>query len=92
MLALKVQGHHLTPEGKNIIIKILGQMNSKRLSTNLSRENIDRVKLDNDIAKLLSNPPKVVKITIELVDESGEIFKSFDSVKDCSLFLEISLN
>ena len=112
VLTLKAQGHHLTPEGKEIITKILAQMNSKRLSTNPSRVIIDRVKLDNEIAKLLAGPanfeitadgdikniysgrtiPKGGKIEVVLVNESGEIFKSFDSVKDCALFIGVGLS
>ena len=112
MLALKAQGHHLTHKGKEIIIKILAQMNSKRLSTNLSREIIDKVRLDMDIIRLLVGPanfkitadgdirniysgkilPKEGKIAVVLVNESGEIFKSFDSVKDCALFLGVGLS
>lgn len=87
-------------------------MNSKRLSTNPSREIIDRVRLGNDIAKLLAGPanfeitadgdllniysgrivPKDGRIAVVLVSESGEIFKSFDSVKDCALFLGVGLS
>ena len=87
-------------------------MNSKRLSTNSSRENVNKVELDNSIAKLLAGPanfeitaegdirniysgrtlPKNGKIAVVLVNESGEIFKSFDSVKDCALFLGVGLS
>lgn len=111
-MALKAQGHHLTAAEQLIITKILAQMNSKRLSTNPSREIIDRVRLGNDIAKLLAGPanfeitadgdllniysgrivPKDGRIAVVLVSESGEIFKSFDSVKDCALFLGVGLS
>ena len=87
-------------------------MNSNRLSTNSSCENVNRVELDNSIAKLLAGPanfeitaegdirniysgrtlPKNGKISVVLVNESGENFKSFDSVKDCALFLGVGLS
>jgi hypothetical protein len=112
VLALKAQGHHLTPKGKEIILKILAQMNSKRLSTYSSGQNVNSIELHNSVAKLLAGPanfeitaegdirniysgrilPKNGRIAVLLVNESGEIFKSFDSVKDCALFLGVGLS
>ena len=36
--------------------------------------------------------PKDGKIAVVLVNESGEIFKSFDSVKDCALLIGVGLS
>lgn len=114
VLALKAQGHHLTPMGlwKEIILKILAQMYSKCLSTNYSSQNVNSVELHNLVAKLLAGPAnfeitaegdirniysgrillKNGRIAVILVNESGEILKSFDSVKDCALFLGVGLS
>ena len=54
-LIFKKKGLHFTPEGKKLIDRILDQMNNNRLSTS-GKPQINRVKLIEDITKLLSMP------------------------------------
>lgn len=52
---LKAQGHHLTPNGKEMILNIIAQMNNNRLSTNaVVGESIDRVQLYEGHTKFIS--------------------------------------
>jgi hypothetical protein len=105
-------GHHLTPKGKEIILKIISQMNSNRLSTNSTHVLVDRAQLDKDITEILAGPSNFeitasgeikniysgrimhqnVRKAVELINEEGEIFKSFDSVKQCAIFLNAALS
>lgn len=57
ILRLKSEGKHLLPEGKELILKVISQMNSKRLSTASSKEvEDDRVNLNLEVEKLLAAP------------------------------------
>lgn len=110
ILTLKSGGKHLLPEGKELILKIISQMNSKRLSTALLKGvEGDRINLNLEIDKLLAAPSnyevgsdgkridkssgKIVQDTsskgVTLVDETGEIFKVFDSGSHCAQYLGI---
>lgn len=110
ILTLKSEGKHLLPEGKELILKIISQMNSKRLSTaSLKAVEDDRINLNLDIEKLLAAPSnyevgsdgkridkssgKIVQDTsskgVTLVDETGEIIKTFDSGSLCAQYLGI---
>ena len=110
ILTLKAEGKHLLPGGKELIIKIISQMNSKRLSTALLKETGEnRINLNLEIEKLLAAPSnyemgsdgkridkssgKIVQNTnskgVILVDETGEIFKVFDSGSHCAQYLGI---
>jgi len=57
---IQKSGLHLLPEGKELIKRILSQMNNNRLSTS-GKPAIDRDILMRDIAKLLSKSNYVVK-------------------------------
>lgn len=112
ILSIKAMGHHLTPKGKEIILKIISQMNSNRLSTNSTHVLVDRAQLDKDITEILAGPSNFeitasgeikkiysgrimhqnVRKAVELINEEGEIFKSFDSVKQCAIFLNAALS
>lgn len=95
ILELKAKGLHQTLEGKEIILKLYSQMNNNRLSTNKSNLEfppIDRVKLHNDIQNLLAqstDPLRKVKL-VSLIDEKGELIKSFPSVYSCAKYLGIN--
>jgi hypothetical protein len=88
-------GLHQTPEGKEIILKLYSQMNNNRLSTNNSNIEyplIDRVQLHNDIQNLLTqhtNPLRKVKL-VSLLDEKGNLIKSFPSVYSCAKYLGVN--
>jgi hypothetical protein len=57
ILTFKSEGKHLLPEGKELILKIISQMNSKRLSTASVKAAEDvRINLDFEINKLLASP------------------------------------
>ena len=71
-------------------------MNNKRLSTN--RQGIlgvDRTKLLADTNKLLSEPSNLLVnkgrmgTSVNLQDEKGIMFKSFDSIRNCAKFLGV---
>lgn len=110
ILTFKSEGKHLLPEGKELILKIISQMNSKRLSTASVKAAEDaRINLDFEINKLLASPSnydvgsegkridkssgKIVQETaskgVTLVDETGEIFKTFDSGNLCAQYLGV---
>jgi hypothetical protein len=95
ILELKAEGLHQTLEGKEIILKLYSQMNNNRLSTNKSNiENphIDRVQLHKDIQNLLaqSTRPLIKVKLVSLLDEKGELIKSFPSVYSCAKYLGIN--
>jgi len=95
VLNLKDKGHHLTPEGKDIILKIIAQMNNNRLSTNIVEgESIDRVQLYKDIRNLLAveSYAKAKKSRNLLVGtpEKEVLLKSFPSVYSCAKFLGVN--
>lgn len=70
-------------------------MNNNRLSTNNSNTEyplIDRVQLHKDIQNLLAQstrPLREVKL-VSLLDEKGELIKSFPSVYSCAKYLGIN--
>ena len=70
-------------------------MNNNRLSTNNSNIEyplIDRVQLHNDIQNLLAQstrPLRKVKL-VSLLDEKGELIKSFPSVYSCAKYLGVN--
>lgn len=95
ILELKAAGLHKTPEGKEIILKLCSQMNNNRLSTNNSNIEyplVDRVQLHNEIQNLLTqstSPLRKVKL-VSLLDEKGELIKSFPSVYSCAKYLGVN--
>jgi hypothetical protein len=92
VLNLKDKGYHLIPEGKDIILKIIAQMNNNRLSTNIVEgESIDRVQLYKDIRNLLAvESDAKAKKSLDLLDEKEVLLKSFPSVYSCAKFLGIN--
>jgi hypothetical protein len=90
-LYLKAQGHHLTLKGKEIILKIIAQMNNNRLSTNIVvGESIDRVQLYKDIRSLLAGDSCIKNKTLDLLNEKEVLLKSFPSVYSCAKFLGVN--
>jgi len=67
-------GLHYLPEGKEIILEILGQMNNCRLSTNKTLK-VDRHEL-YDKANLLLNTPS----NFELLEDGSKLIKSKGTV------------
>lgn len=92
ILEIKAAGLHLSPKGKEVIQKVISQMNNYRLSTNPNKINIDRNLLYSEIADLLAQPSikGVAKRPVNLLNERGELFKSFPSIYSCAKFLGIS--
>jgi hypothetical protein len=92
VLNLKDKGYHLIPEGKDIILKIIAQMNNNRMSTNIVEgESIDRVQLYKDIRNLLAVESYAkAKKSLDLLDEKEVLLKSFPSVYSCAKFLGIN--
>lgn len=94
VLNLKAKGHHLTPKGKEIIFKILAQMNNNRLSTNIVEgKSIDRVQLYKSIRSLLAEGDTysyVKNKSIDLLNEKEVLLKSFPSVYSCAKFLGVN--
>lgn len=96
ILKLKSLGHYFSEEGIKLIDKTLSQMNNKRLSTNRQGVlTIDRTILLRDIDKLLSGPSNLsinkgrIGTSVNLQDEKGIFFKSFDSLRSCAKFLGV---
>lgn len=96
ILRLKYSGHHFSEKGIKLIDQTLNQMNNKRLSTN--RQGmlaVDRTKLLADTNKLLSGPSNLLVnkgrmgTSVNLQDEKGIMFKSFDSIRNCAKFLGV---
>jgi hypothetical protein len=56
-LKFKSEGKHLIPQGKELIIKIISQMNNSRLSTFSINTNTDRANLEKEIALFEGMPP-----------------------------------
>ena len=90
-------GHHLTPKGKDIILKILAQMNNNRLSTNIVEgERVDREELYKSIRSLLSEGDPNTKAKNKCLDllegtpEKEVLIKSFPSVYSCAKYLGIN--
>lgn len=53
-MELRKKGHHYTEEGKDLIARIVGQMNNNRLSTSdAPRRSVDRTLLLQEVANLL---------------------------------------
>ncbi len=97
ILNLKAMGHHLTPKGKDIIFKILAQMNNNRLSTNIVEgERVDREELYKSIRSLLSEGDPNTKAKNKCLDllegtpEKEVLIKSFPSVYSCAKYLGIN--
>jgi hypothetical protein len=93
ILNLKAMGHHLTPKGKDIIFKILAQMNNNRLSTNIVEgERVDREELYKSIRSLLSEGDPNTKAKNKCLDllegtpEKEVLIKSFPSVYSCAKY------
>lgn len=89
VLYLKAKGHHLTPKGKEIILKIIAQMNNNRLSTNIVAglsESIKRVQLYKGIRSLSGDDSYVKNKSLDLLNEKEVLLKSFPSVYSCAKF------
>lgn len=81
ILKFKSEGKHLIPQGKELIIKIISQMNNSRLSTFSIDTSIDRVNLEKEIA-LFEDMPSNYKLLDDgkVVDiYSGNIFQTTKS-------------
>ena len=92
ILEIKAAGLHLSPQGKELVQKVISQMNNYRLSTNPNKTKIDRNLLYSEITDLLAQPSidRVAKRPVNLINEKGVLFKSFPSVYGCAQFLGIS--
>ncbi len=76
-----------------MILKLYSQMNNNRLSTkNPNINSLSRTQLHNDINNLLAQPldhKRKVKL-VSLLDEKGELIKSFSSVYSCAKYLNVN--
>jgi NADH-ubiquinone oxidoreductase chain 5 len=68
VMSLKEKGQHFSEEGKNVIRKILNQMNNNRLSTNSKKVEVDGTLLQLEIKKLLAAPSNLE------IKQDGRIF------------------
>lgn len=62
ILELKAASLHLSPWGKQVILKVIAQMNNYRLSTNPNKINIDRNLLYSEITDLLAQPGSIKRV------------------------------
>lgn len=76
-----------------MILKLYSQMNNNRLSTrNPNINSSPRTQLHNNINNLLAQPldhKRKVKL-VSLLDEKGELIKSFPSVYSCAKYLNVN--
>lgn len=76
-----------------MILKLYSQMNNNRLSTrNPNINSLPRTQLHNNINNLLAQPldhKRKVKL-VSLLDEKGELIKSFPSVYSCAKYLNVN--